>query len=141
MCISIITFLYYFYLYCSYLLCVSIYINSFQYYHERQCSQCHSVPQEISICLLCGTIVCLKQNCCKQMNVCEAIQVSTIYMCTRKYGISFAYIGFVFFHILILIHLAFNRLWRWDWHLPRSDLDLHYRDTWSASVFMGISVS
>ncbi|KAL6258401.1 hypothetical protein P5V15_010359 [Pogonomyrmex californicus] len=52
------------------------YEKIFTYYHERQCSQCHSVPQEISICLLCGTIVCLKQNCCKQMNVCEAIQHS-----------------------------------------------------------------
>lgn len=46
---------------------------SFQYYHERPCSQCHSVAQETSICLLCGTIVCLKQNCCKQQNVCEAV--------------------------------------------------------------------
>ncbi|KMQ97669.1 e3 ubiquitin-protein ligase ubr3 [Lasius niger] len=52
------------------------YEKIFTYYHERQCSQCHSVPQEISICLLCGTIVCLKQTCCKQMNVCEAIQHS-----------------------------------------------------------------
>ncbi|XP_020290278.1 E3 ubiquitin-protein ligase UBR3 isoform X2 [Pseudomyrmex gracilis] len=52
------------------------YEKIFTYYHERQCSQCHSVPQEIGICLLCGTIVCLKQNCCKQMNVCEAIQHS-----------------------------------------------------------------
>ncbi|XP_011691605.1 PREDICTED: E3 ubiquitin-protein ligase UBR3 isoform X2 [Wasmannia auropunctata] len=52
------------------------YEKIFTYYHERQCSTCESVPQEISICLLCGTIVCLKQNCCKQMNVCEAIQHS-----------------------------------------------------------------
>lgn len=52
----------------------------FQYYHERHCGKCHSIPQEISICLLCGTIVCLKQNCCKQMNVCEAIQVSKVYI-------------------------------------------------------------
>lgn len=44
-----------------------------QYYHERQCSQCQSVPVETSICLLCGTIVCLKQSCCKQQNVCEAV--------------------------------------------------------------------
>ncbi|XP_076675053.1 ubr3 ubiquitin ligase isoform X2 [Andrena cerasifolii] len=52
------------------------YEKIFTYYHERQCHQCHSVPQETSICLLCGTIVCLKQNCCKQMNVCEAVQHS-----------------------------------------------------------------
>ncbi|CAH1183647.1 unnamed protein product [Ceutorhynchus assimilis] len=44
-----------------------------QYYHERPCNQCHSVATETSICLLCGTIVCLKQNCCKQQNVCEAV--------------------------------------------------------------------
>ncbi|KAL3273063.1 hypothetical protein HHI36_014518 [Cryptolaemus montrouzieri] len=49
------------------------YEKIFTYYHERPCSQCHSVPQEISICLLCGTIVCLKQSCCKQQNVCEAV--------------------------------------------------------------------
>ncbi|XP_076228505.1 ubr3 ubiquitin ligase isoform X4 [Nomia melanderi] len=52
------------------------YEKLFSYYHERQCRQCHSIPQEISICLLCGTIVCLKQSCCKQMNVCEAVQHS-----------------------------------------------------------------
>ncbi|KAI4457238.1 ubiquitin ligase e3 alpha-related [Holotrichia oblita] len=49
------------------------YEKIFTYYHERPCSQCHSVPQETSICLLCGTIVCLKQNCCKQQGVCEAV--------------------------------------------------------------------
>ncbi|XP_011496807.1 PREDICTED: E3 ubiquitin-protein ligase UBR3 [Ceratosolen solmsi marchali] len=52
------------------------YEKIFTYYHERQCRQCHSVPQEISVCLLCGTIVCLKQNCCKQSNVFEAVQHS-----------------------------------------------------------------
>ncbi|XP_043254590.1 E3 ubiquitin-protein ligase Ubr3 [Colletes gigas] len=52
------------------------YEKIFTYYHERPCRKCHSIPQEISICLLCGTIVCLKQNCCKQMNVCEAVQHS-----------------------------------------------------------------
>lgn len=45
----------------------------FQYYHERPCSQCHFIPSETSICLLCGTIVCFKQICCKQQNVCEAV--------------------------------------------------------------------
>lgn len=52
------------------------YEKIFTYYHERQCSQCQSIPQETSICLLCGTIVCLKQICCKQQNVCEAVQHS-----------------------------------------------------------------
>ncbi|XP_060521351.1 E3 ubiquitin-protein ligase Ubr3 [Cylas formicarius] len=49
------------------------YEKIFTYYHERPCRQCHSVAQETSICLLCGTIVCLKQSCCKQQNVCEAV--------------------------------------------------------------------
>ncbi|KAG7208964.1 hypothetical protein KM043_015133 [Ampulex compressa] len=49
------------------------YEKIFTYYHERQCRECKSVPQEISICLLCGTIVCLKQICCKT-NMCEAVR-------------------------------------------------------------------
>ncbi|XP_076160459.1 ubr3 ubiquitin ligase isoform X2 [Ptiloglossa arizonensis] len=52
------------------------YEKIFTYYHERQCNQCNSFPQEISICLLCGTIVCLKQGCCKFRNMCEAVQHS-----------------------------------------------------------------
>ncbi|CAH0564545.1 unnamed protein product [Brassicogethes aeneus] len=49
------------------------YEKIFTYYHERACTQCHSVAQETSVCLLCGTIVCLKQNCCKQRDVFEAV--------------------------------------------------------------------
>lgn len=33
------------------------------------------VPKESSICLLCGTIVCLKQNCCVENECCEAVRV------------------------------------------------------------------
>lgn len=69
-----------------YILCIKVLFFFFQYYHERQCSQCHSVPQEIGICLLCGTIVCLKQNCCKQMNVCEAIQVGYMFFLLHTYA-------------------------------------------------------
>jgi len=53
------------------------YDKIFQYYHRRQCVKCHSVPRETSVCLLCGTIVCLKENCCKQQEICEAVQVKT----------------------------------------------------------------
>lgn len=49
------------------------YERIFTHYHERQCAQCHSVPQETSVCLLCGRVVCLKQACCKQAGVCEAV--------------------------------------------------------------------
>lgn len=52
------------------------YEKIFTYYHERACRKCHQIPTETSICLLCGTIVCLKQNCCKQGNVCEAVSHS-----------------------------------------------------------------
>ncbi|KAG8292093.1 E3 ubiquitin-protein ligase ubr3 [Homalodisca vitripennis] len=53
-----------------------LYDRIFQYYHRRQCSHCHSVPRETSICLVCGALVCLKENCCKQLNICEAVQHS-----------------------------------------------------------------
>uniref|UniRef100_A0A0A9XB67 E3 ubiquitin-protein ligase n=2 Tax=Lygus hesperus TaxID=30085 RepID=A0A0A9XB67_LYGHE len=53
-----------------------LYDRIFQYYHRRQCTQCQSVPRETSICLLCGTLVCLKETCCKQLSVCEAVQHS-----------------------------------------------------------------
>ncbi|XP_064095704.1 E3 ubiquitin-protein ligase ubr3-like isoform X3 [Macrobrachium nipponense] len=46
----------------------------FQYYHRRQCSQCNSVPKDPSVCLLCGTIVCLRETCCKQQEICECVQ-------------------------------------------------------------------
>ncbi|KOC63815.1 E3 ubiquitin-protein ligase UBR3 [Habropoda laboriosa] len=51
------------------------YDKIFTYYHGRQCRQGHSIPQKISICLLCGAIICIKQNH-KQLNVCEVVQHS-----------------------------------------------------------------
>lgn len=53
-----------------------LYDRIFQFYHRRQCSQCQTVPRETSICLLCGALVCLKESCCKQQNMCEAVQHS-----------------------------------------------------------------
>ncbi|XP_026278143.1 E3 ubiquitin-protein ligase Ubr3 [Frankliniella occidentalis] len=51
-----------------------VYDGIFQYYLRRQCVQCHSVPRETTLCLLCGTLVCFKENCCQQSEVCEAVQ-------------------------------------------------------------------
>lgn len=51
-------------------------VSTLQYYHERPCLNCYKVPKESSICLLCGTIVCLKQNCCAENDCCEAVRVS-----------------------------------------------------------------
>lgn len=51
----------------------------FQYYLRRQCVQCNCVPRETTLCLLCGTLVCFKETCCQQSDVCEAVQVSVIH--------------------------------------------------------------
>ncbi|KAI8124337.1 E3 ubiquitin-protein ligase UBR3 [Lucilia cuprina] len=50
------------------------YERLFTYYHERPCLNCYKVPKESSHCLLCGTIVCLKQNCCAENECCEAVR-------------------------------------------------------------------
>ena len=36
-----------------------------QFYHRRQCTRCGLVPKEPTVCLLCGTFVCLRGQCCK----------------------------------------------------------------------------
>ncbi|KAG8223709.1 hypothetical protein J437_LFUL004074 [Ladona fulva] len=54
----------------------NLYDKVFQYYHGKQCGQCHSVPREATVCLLCGTLVCLKEPCCKEQNVCETVRHS-----------------------------------------------------------------
>lgn len=49
----------------------------FQYYHRKQCPNCNSVPKDPSICLVCGTMVCMRDSCCKPANgSCEAIDHS-----------------------------------------------------------------
>ncbi|XP_032517089.2 E3 ubiquitin-protein ligase Ubr3 [Danaus plexippus] len=53
------------------------YDRLFTYYHERVCLQCGAVPKEASVCLLCGTLVCLKQPCCRHRAVAEAVQHAT----------------------------------------------------------------
>lgn len=52
-----------------------LYDDVFQYYHGRPCHRCHGVPRETSVCLVCGTVVCLKENCCKTNGIYEAVQV------------------------------------------------------------------
>lgn len=39
----------------------------FQYYHKRPCDRCNKVPKDPSVCLMCGTMVCMRENCCKQV--------------------------------------------------------------------------
>lgn len=37
----------------------------FHHYQNKVCDNCFRVPEEAGICLLCGTLICLKQSCCK----------------------------------------------------------------------------
>ncbi|XP_054931977.2 E3 ubiquitin-protein ligase ubr3 isoform X3 [Dermacentor andersoni] len=52
------------------------YDELFQYYHSRACSNCHSVPKDPSVCLVCGTLVCLRESCCRQQAHFEAVHHS-----------------------------------------------------------------
>lgn len=52
------------------------YDELFQYYHSRACSGCHSVPKDPSVCLVCGTLVCLRESCCRQQAHFEAVHHS-----------------------------------------------------------------
>lgn len=56
-----------------------LYDDLFQYYHNKVCGRCLGVPRETSVCLLCGTVVCLKENCCTTSGIFEAVQVRTLY--------------------------------------------------------------
>ncbi|XP_037868471.1 E3 ubiquitin-protein ligase Ubr3 [Bombyx mori] len=50
------------------------YDRLFTHYHERVCSQCGAAPKEASVCLACGTLVCLKAACCRRHQVAEAVR-------------------------------------------------------------------
>lgn len=56
-----------------------LYDDLFQHYHNKACRRCLGVPRETSVCLLCGTVVCLKENCCTTNGIFEAVQVRTLY--------------------------------------------------------------
>jgi len=47
------------------------YDTIFQFYHERKCNKCGRVPKDPTVCLMCGTMVCLKEQCCKNVNSLE----------------------------------------------------------------------
>ncbi|GAB6030597.1 hypothetical protein CHUAL_007458, partial [Chamberlinius hualienensis] len=53
------------------------YDQIFQFYHQKPCGRCNSIPKEPSVCLTCGTLVCMRDNCCRQPStVAEAVQHS-----------------------------------------------------------------
>merc|ERR1712113_1299455 len=39
-----------------------------EFYHKRKCKGCDRVPKDPTVCLMCGTMVCLKETCCRQIN-------------------------------------------------------------------------
>ena len=40
----------------------------FQFYHKRKCKRCDRIPKDPTVCLMCGTMVCLKETCCRTTN-------------------------------------------------------------------------
>lgn len=49
------------------------YNQIFQYYHRMLCVVCHGVPKDPSLCLICGTLICLREICCRQQVLSEAV--------------------------------------------------------------------
>ncbi|RWS04809.1 E3 ubiquitin-protein ligase UBR3-like protein [Dinothrombium tinctorium] len=48
------------------------YDQLFLYYNCRSCKNCNKVPKEPCICLVCGTLVCMRESCCRTHNSLEA---------------------------------------------------------------------
>jgi len=56
----------------------ALYDQLFMFYHQRQCRFCSKVPKDPSICLICGTLVCMRENCCRSESCWEAVFHSNI---------------------------------------------------------------
>lgn len=54
--------------------CVAFVLFYRQYYHQKKCSTCNSVPKDPGICLICGTLVCMRQFCCRQNEMLEGVR-------------------------------------------------------------------
>ncbi|XP_054716089.1 E3 ubiquitin-protein ligase ubr3-like [Uloborus diversus] len=52
------------------------YDDIFKYYHKKPCSVCNEEPKDPSLCLVCGTMVCLRESCCRQQSLFEAVMHS-----------------------------------------------------------------
>ena len=44
----------------------SLFTIYFQFYHKKQCDQCGKVPKDPAVCLMCGTMVCMRETCCRK---------------------------------------------------------------------------
>lgn len=52
------------------------YDQLFLYYYQKTCTTCKKLPSEPCICLVCGTLVCMRESCCRFNNTAEAVQHS-----------------------------------------------------------------
>lgn len=52
-----------------------VYDQLFMFYHQRQCRVCSKIPKDPSICLICGTLVCMRESCCRSESCLEAVFV------------------------------------------------------------------
>ena len=57
----------------SLLLLPQTYDKLFLYYQGKTCKSCCRVPKEPCLCLICGTLVCMKENCCRVNASLEAV--------------------------------------------------------------------
>lgn len=101
-----------------------------QFYHHKACAQCKSIPKEPSLCLVCGTLVCLRENCCKEENMHEAVQV--VLLCSFSMGI--------FNNSTTFLYLAFDWLWSRNSYLFGSQQFYYYCDSGKKSLFVGLSL-
>ena len=51
----------------------STYDKILLYYHAQICKSCNKVPKEPCLCLVCGTLVCMKESCCRPNTALEAV--------------------------------------------------------------------
>ena len=50
------------------------YDQLFLFYYQKTCNTCKKLPSEPCICLVCGTLVCMRESCCRLNNTAEAVQ-------------------------------------------------------------------
>ena len=44
------------------------YDQLFLFYHQKRCTKCRKIPKEPCVCLVCGTLVCMRDPCCRSSN-------------------------------------------------------------------------
>ena len=49
------------------------YDQLFLFYHQRVCKKCNKHPKEPCICLVCGTLICMREGCCRSNTTLEAV--------------------------------------------------------------------